>query len=71
MACEHPDMLDMLKRLGWTQKIFASRIGVRPATISEWGAAPPEYALAYLRLACRVRDASGELHSWVHSDGKV
>lgn len=69
MADQNADMRDMLKRLGWTQKILASRLGLRAATISEWGSSPPEYALAYLRLACRVRDASGELQSWVAGEG--
>lgn len=71
MADQDGDMLAMLKALGWTKRTLSRRLGIRPATVSEWGSTPPEYALAYLRLACRVRRAFGELHSWTECDGET
>lgn len=48
-----------LKQLGWTQAEFARRIGVDENTVSKWmtgKANPSEPALAYLRLAVRVKE---------------
>lgn len=51
-----------LKALGWTQAHLAERLGVDLATVSRWanGHLPvPQYAVAFLDLAIRVKDFSG------------
>ena len=53
--------LEMLKYLGWSKAELARRLGLHPNTISHWGDEAPGYALAYLRLAVRVREVAKEL----------
>jgi len=56
------DLKRTLKDLGWTQAQLAERLGVDLATVSRWanGHLPvPQYAVAFLDLAMRVKDFSG------------
>ena len=48
-------MIELLSRLGWSQRYFASRIGVAEKTVNRWcvGEANP-VAMAYLEFACGV-----------------
>ena len=43
-----------LKSLGWSQAELARRLGVRPATVTDWGDVAPVYAAAYVELALEL-----------------
>jgi len=48
-------MVDLLSRLGWTQKHFASQIGVNEKTVSRWCIGKENsVARAYLDLVARL-----------------
>ena len=50
-----------LDLLGWTKRDLAAKLGVRPQTITEWGKSPPQYAIAYLKLAYSTRHRAKDL----------
>ena len=41
---------DRLRRLGWTRREFAGRLGVHANTVSKWGEDIPEYADRFLSM---------------------
>lgn len=49
------DMIELLNRLGWSQKYFAQRIAVDERTVNRWchGNENP-VAMAYLELCARL-----------------
>jgi transcriptional regulator with XRE-family HTH domain len=54
---------DSLKALGWSQSRLAVALGVTKTTVSRWatGQIPiPQYAVAYLALAMKVKEFSGD-----------
>jgi len=59
-SVEADEFIDLLRRSGLTRRGLAGRLGLSPESISRWRV-PPLYALAYLRLAVRVRELAGEV----------
>lgn len=56
-------METMLKQLGWTKAELARRLGLQRTTVSGWGNDAPQYALAYLDLALKLKalgDGAGQ-----------
>lgn len=49
----------LLLELGWSRASLARRLGLLPNTVQKW-VRPPRYALAYVRLAVRLRRFSEE-----------
>ena len=48
-------MIDLLSRIGWSQRHFASRVGVDERTVGRWCSGEPNpVAMAYLQLVARV-----------------
>lgn len=53
----------ILQEMGWTQAQLCERLGVRPATASQWGKSDaPVYAYAYLRLALAIKRKASDLN---------
>lgn len=48
------EFLEGLKALGWSKAELARRLGIHPNSVSKWDR-PPQYAMAYVRLALEVR----------------
>lgn len=44
------DFAALLARAGITKAELARRFDMNPRTMSAWGSAPPQYAVAYLEL---------------------
>jgi transcriptional regulator with XRE-family HTH domain len=54
---------DSLKALGWSQSRLAVALGVTKTTVSRWATDQipiPQYAVAYLSLAMKVKEFSGD-----------
>lgn len=48
-------MLELLSRVGWTQKYFAERVGVNEKTVNRWCTGEPNsVAMAYLEMVARI-----------------
>ena len=47
----------LLARAGFSKAELARRLGLTPQTVSDWKGAPPRYALAYLGLYVKVKEA--------------
>ena len=48
-------MLELLARVGWSQKYFAERVGVNEKTVNRWCAGNPSpVAMSYLEMVARV-----------------
>ena len=52
-------MIELLHRVGWSQKYFASRVGVDERTVGRWcsGKSENSVAIAYLEMVARVLGA--------------
>ena len=48
----------LLKRAGFSKAELARRLGVTAQTVSDWKGDPPRYALAYLGLYVKVKEAA-------------
>ena len=51
------EFLSLLKRAGFSKAELARRLGVSAQTVSEWKGNPPRYALVYLGLYVKVKEA--------------
>lgn len=56
---DREDFHGLLKMAGMRKYQLARRLGICDSTISKWGNNPPDYAIAYLRLYCRVKEGLG------------
>ena len=48
-------MMELLSRVGWSQRYFAGRVGVAEKTVNRWCAGDPNsVAMAYLQMVSRI-----------------
>ena len=48
-------MNELLKRIGWTKRFFAEKVGVDESTVYRWGAGEaPVWVMIYLGLVDRL-----------------